>query len=68
MYEWVGVLSRIEIVLLGILAMITLAVSQSKDAFFKNWVFPIPEGKGKTESLFLIGDTDKSIFTPMISA
>src|SRR5438552_15440614 len=46
---------QVEVVFLYILAMIAFLVGETEHAFLQNGVMTIPEGKGETQALLLVG-------------
>ena len=59
---------EIEIVLLDILAVIALAIGQSKEAFFEDRVLAVPKGHGKAETLLVVGNSGQTVFAPAVGA
>jgi hypothetical protein len=57
---------EVEVVFLHILAVIALAVGQTKQALFQNRVSTVPQGDRETQLLFVIGDTRQTIFSPAV--
>jgi len=62
--------SRIEIkvVLLDILAVVSLAVGESKEPLFNNRISPVPQGERKTELLLIVRKAGQAILAPMVGA
>src|SRR4029079_7932835 len=58
---------QVEIIFLYILAMISLTVCQAKIAFLQNRIPPVPECKGKAESLPVVRYSCNAVFTPTVS-
>src|SRR5262245_10372769 len=57
---------EIEVVLLHVLPVITLAIGQPEQALFQNRVLAIPQRQGKAESLLVVGDPSQPVFAPTI--
>ncbi len=57
---------EIEIILLDVLAMVTLAVGQTEQPLLQYRVFAVPEGNSKAEQLFVIRDACQAVFSPFI--
>ena len=59
---------QIEVALLHIFAVVPLAVRESKEAFFENGIFAVPESRGKSEAAFPVAKAEKAILTPAVCA
>src|SRR5262249_45425746 len=59
---------EIEVVFLDVLAVIALAVGQTKESLLENWIFAVPQGQGETESLLVVGDAGQPVLAPAIGA
>src|SRR5215469_10847420 len=57
---------EIEIILLNVLAVVTLAVSESKEPFFENRISPVPQREREAQLLILVGETRQSVLAPMV--
>src|SRR6185312_3496322 len=67
----VGVRGRaveVEVVFLHILPVIALAVGESEEALFQNWIALVPERQRKAESLLVIRNTGQPILAPSVGA
>ena len=51
---------------LHIFAMISLAVSETEESFFENWIFTVPKCNGEAKILEVVGNAGKSIFSPEV--
>src|SRR5512139_322272 len=58
---------KIKIILLDILPVVALRISQAKHSFLQNGIFPVPQGKRKTDPLVIIRDSGDAILTPAVS-
>ena len=58
---------EVEVILLDILAVITFAVGEAKEALLENRILAIPQGEGEAEPLMVIGDSGQAVLTPAIS-
>src|SRR5713226_4429793 len=60
----------IEIVVdfLDVLAVITLAVGQTEEAFLENRVTAVPQREGQTEPLLVVADAGEPVLAPAIRA
>ena len=57
---------QIEVVLLDVLAVITLAVGQAEEALLEDRVLAVPQSQGEAKSLLLIGDAGQAVFPPAV--
>jgi hypothetical protein len=57
---------QIKVVLLHILAIVALAVGETKHPFLQNRVFSIPEGERETENLMFVANPAYAVLAPMI--
>ena len=57
---------EVEVVFLHVLAVIALAVGQTKQALFQNRVPAVPQGDRETQLLFVIGDTRQTVLSPAV--
>ncbi len=58
---------QVKIIFLDVLAVVSLAVSQTEKPLFYDWVFPVPQGEGKTKDLLVIGNAAEAILAPAVS-
>ena len=59
---------EIEVVLLDVLAVVALAVGQTKQPFLEDGVLAVPERDGETEDLLVVGDAGEAVFSPSIGS
>jgi hypothetical protein len=59
---------QVEVIFLHVLAMIALAVCQTKQPFLQDRVFPIPKRHGKAEQLLVVRNACEPVFAPMVGA
>ena len=58
----------VEVVLLDVLAVVSLAVGQPEEAFLEDRVALVPKGERKAEALTVIRDAADPVFAPAISS
>jgi hypothetical protein len=58
---------EVEVILLDVLAVITLAVAQSEQPFLEDRIAPVPQRQRKAEKLTVIGDAGEPVLTPAVS-
>ena len=51
---------------LNVFAVVAFVARQPEQPLFQDRVFPIPEGNGEAQPLFLIGNTRDAIFAPAV--
>ena len=58
----------VEVVLLDIFTMVSLAASEAEQTLLQNWVTLVPEGESEAEALLIVGDAAKAVFAPAVSS
>ena len=59
---------QVEVVLLHVLPVISLAVGQTEQPFLEDRILAVPQRNREAEQLLLIGDPGESVFAPAISS
>ena len=59
---------EVEVILFDILAVVAFAVRQPEETLLEYWILAIPQTHAEAEQLFVIADTGKTIFAPVIGA
>ncbi len=59
---------EVKVIFLHVFAVIALAVGQSEEPLFENWISAVPESQRKAEMLFGIGDPGDAVFAPAVGA
>ena len=58
----------VEVVLLHIFAVVPLAVGQAEHTLFEYGILPIPQSKGKAQTLLFVAEAGDAILAPVIGA
>ena len=56
----------VEVILLDILAVIPLAVGEAEEAFLEDGIALVPQRKGKTQALLVVGDPTQTVLAPAV--
>src|SRR5262249_14879434 len=59
---------QVKVILLHILAVIALAIGETEQAFFQDWIISVPKRQRETEALMVIANSGEAILAPVISA
>ncbi|OPY88293.1 MAG: hypothetical protein A4E72_01355 [Syntrophus sp. PtaU1.Bin208] len=59
---------KVKVILLDVLAVVALAVRQSKEALLENRVPAVPQGKGKAQALLFVGKSGDAVLAPAVGA
>ena len=59
---------EVEVVLLDVLAVITLAVGQAEEALLEDRVLAVPQRQGEAKPLLVVGDAGQTILAPAVGA
>src|SRR6516165_5011066 len=59
---------EIEVVLLDVLAVVTLAIGEAKEAFFDDRISSIPKCQREAQTLLLVGEASQTVLAPMVGA
>src|SRR6516164_3694163 len=59
---------EIEVVLLDVLAVVTLAIGEPKEAFFDDRVASVPQCEREAQSLLVVREASQAVLAPMIGA
>jgi hypothetical protein len=57
---------EVEVVLLDVLAVVSLAVGQAEQPLLEDRVLAVPQGEGKAQPLVVVAETREAILAPMI--
>src|SRR4029078_1474749 len=59
---------EVEVVLLGVLAVVALAVGEAEDPLLEDGVPLVPQGEREAEPLFVVGDPAQAVLAPAVRA
>src|SRR5262245_1929377 len=59
---------EVEVVLLDVLAVISLAIRQAEEALLQDRIASVPKGKGETQPLFIVREAGEPVFSPEVRA
>ena len=57
---------EVEVVFLDILAVIAFAVGQTEQALLEDGIPAVPQGKGKAQPLFVVGQAGQAVLSPSV--
>jgi len=57
---------EVEVIFFDVLAVVTFAAREAEDALLQDWVFLVPQRKGKADALVTVANAGDSFFVPAV--